>query len=405
MTGSWTERRYHRSWLDSEGDRLLDFAGAAAEPGVGFAWLDGEGKPQIELGVQTWITARMTHVFALAHLRGRPGAGPLADHGLAALQGPLRDGEHGGWYTALGPGGQPETKKAAYEHAFVVLAAASATAAGRSGARQLLDEALTAVEEHFWRAEEGRCAESWDRAWRTPEAYRGANSNMHFVEAFLAAADVSGQDEWRRRALSIAEHLIEGAARENGWRLPEHFDVEWRPLLEYNAEARSDPFRPYGTTVGHWLEWSRLLLQLEASLKDPPGWLFADARTLFDAAVEKGWAIDGDEGFVYTLDWDDRPVVRSRMHWVIAEAIAAAAALRRRSGEPAYEQWYRRFWDYAEGRFIDRRHGSWHHELGPDNRPAATVWSGKPDVYHALQATLLPQLPLAPALAVALRDL
>jgi sulfoquinovose isomerase len=27
------------------------------------------------------------------------------------------------------------------------------------------------------------------------------------------------------------------------------------------------------------------------------------------------------------------------------------------------------------------------------------VWSGKPDTYHAVQATLLPRLPLAPSLA------
>ena len=35
------------------------------------------------------------------------------------------------------------------------------------------------------------------------------------------------------------------------------------------------------------------------------------------------------------------------------------------------------------------------------NRPQATVWPGKPDLYHAFQATLLPGAPLAPGLAVA----
>ena len=33
--------------------------------------------------------------------------------------------------------------------------------------------------------------ESFDRDWRTEEAYRGANSNMHGTEAFLALADVT----------------------------------------------------------------------------------------------------------------------------------------------------------------------------------------------------------------------
>ncbi|WP_344931743.1 AGE family epimerase/isomerase [Saccharopolyspora gregorii] len=41
---------------------------------------------------------------------------------------------------------------------------------------------------------------------------------------------------------------------------------------------------------------------------------------------------------------------------------------------------------------MDRELGSWRHELDEHNRPAATVWEGKPDLYHAYQATLLPRL-------------
>jgi len=33
----------------------------------------------------------------------------------------------------------------------------------------------------------------------------------------------------------------------------------------------------------------------------------------------------------------------------------------------------------------------------------ARTWQGRPDVYHALQATLIPGLPLRPSLAGALR--
>ena len=405
MRGSWIDKPSHLAWLDSEGGRLLEFASDARSEVGGFSWLDGEGRPQLDRHFETWITARMTHVFALGHLRGIPGAGPLAEHGVGALRGPVRDSEHGGWYFSLTPEGRPQdTRKAAYVHAFVVLAASSATAAELSGAAELLEEALSVVDRRFWSETEGRALESWDESWSEPEAYRGANSNMHMVEAFLAAADVTGDERWRTRALSIAERIIHGAARENGWRLPEHFDTAWRPLLEYNSEARGDPFRPYGSTIGHWLEWCRLLMHLEASLPDAPAWLFEDAGTLFDSAVRVGWSVDGAEGFVYTVDWTDRPVVRQRMHWVVAEAIGAAAALTKRTRQPVYEEWYRTWWDHAAAFFIDRHRGSWHHELGPDHRPAELVWSGKPDVYHAYQATLLPQLPLAPGLAVALRD-
>lgn len=53
---------------------------------------------------------------------------------------------------------------------------------------------------------------------------------------------------------------------------------------------------------------------------------------------------------------------------------------------------------------LDLADGSWHHELDAANAPASGTWAGKPDAYHALQATLLPRLPPAPTLAVALRD-
>jgi sulfoquinovose isomerase len=71
----------------------------------------------------------------------------------------------------------------------------------------------------------------------------------------------------------------------------------------------------------------------------------------------------------------------------------------RRTAEPEYEQYYRQFWAYIERYLIDRDDGSWHHQLGVDNLPNHSIWPGKPDLYHAYQATLLPMLPLHPSLA------
>jgi mannose/cellobiose epimerase-like protein (N-acyl-D-glucosamine 2-epimerase family) len=103
--------------------------------------------------------------------------------------------------------------------------------------------------------------------------------------------------------------------------------------------------------------------------------------------VRRGWAVDGADGFVYTIDWDDRPVVRSRMHWVLAEAIGAAITLHRRTGDAVYLDWYQVFWAYARRCLIDQT--GWRHELDAQNLPADTVWHGRPDVYHAYQAVLL----------------
>ncbi|WP_026421699.1 AGE family epimerase/isomerase [Actinokineospora inagensis] len=386
------------TWLTAQRRALVAFAAGAADPAGGFGWLDSAGERMPDKPVATWITARMTHVFALEDGLGDPGAAALVDHGVTALLGPLRDADNGGWFASV-----VDPTKSAYEHAFVLLAACSAQAAGRPKAEQLLTEALHIVETRFWDSEIGLPFESWDPAWTVTEPYRGANSTMHFLEAFLAAGDVTGDKVWHERALGLAERIVHVTSAAHGWRVPEHFGADWTPDLGYHREDPRHPFRPFGSTIGHWLEWARLLLHLEAALgADAPGWLLPDARALFDSAVRRGWGVDGRLGFVYTIDWDDLPVVRERMHWVIAEAVLAAAALRARTGEEPYADWYAAFWAYAREHHIDPA-GGWRHELSPDGVPTDGVWVGKPDTYHAYQATLFPVLPLSPAAALAVR--
>ena len=399
----WLDNPAHARWLEAEGDRLLGFGRSAAHPDGGFAWLSDDGTPQLDRPVELWITCRMTHVYSLGHLLGRPGSATLADHGVAALQGRFRDAAHGGWYAQVAADGPTVTGKTAYEHAFVVLAAASATAAGRPGARALLDDALEVLLDRFWDDQHGMVVEEWDEGFTRLDGYRGVNANMHSVEALLSAADVLDDAALRARAERIVTRVVHDLARRNSWRIQEHFDADWTPRPEYNVDEPAHPFRPYGATIGHWLEWARLALHLRAGLgASAPGWLLEDARALFDAATLEGWAVDGADGFVYTVDWSGQPVVRERMHWVAAEATATAAALFAATGERSYVEWYETWWNYVADHLLDREHGSWRHELTPTNQPSSVTWAGKPDTYHAFQATLLPRLPLAPTLASAL---
>jgi len=400
----WTERPDHRHWLLTETRRLLDFGRGAVPTDRGAGWLDDDGSVEPAQPVFTWITARMAHVFALGHLLGVPGSRTVAIRAIAALRTSLHDEEYGGWYASLAPDGTPDTTKSAYAHAFVVLAASTATVAGVDGAPTLLEDALAVLDARFWEPAAGLHADEWDRTWRTLDPYRGVNANMHAVEALLAAGDATGEVHWHERAARIADQVVDWA-RANDWRIPEHFDADWVPQPELNSDRPGDPFKPYGATVGHGLEWARLLLQIDASLPGRAGeTLVPAARALYDGAVRDGWSVDGAPGFVYTTDWAGAPVVRTRMHWVVAEAIGAAAALLQATGDPRYALDYSRWWDYAADYLIDHERGSWHHELDAANLPSRAVWPGKPDLYHAFQATLLPLLPLAPGLAVAVRD-
>jgi mannose/cellobiose epimerase-like protein (N-acyl-D-glucosamine 2-epimerase family) len=391
------------AWLDAELRRLLSFGRLIIHPAGGAAWLDDDGALDLGRPVHTWITSRTVHVHGLGTLLGIDGCKPIATAALDGLRSTLHDAGHGGWFGAVGADGAPVgTAKSCYDHAFVMLAGATAVVAGLPGADAFLAEATQVFEDHFWDEPTGLVIDEWDRSWSTPAPYRGLNAAMHSVEAMLAVGDATGEAVWHERAARVAT-FVTGLATSYDGRLPEHFGPDWSPDLELNRDRPDDPFKPVGATVGHALEWSRLLLHVEATLGDaaPPD-LLATSRLLFDRAVADGWHVDGAPGFVYTTDWDGTPVVRERMHWVAAEGIAAAAALHRRTGEPVYAERYAEWWAYVAEHVRDLERGSWHHELDAANRPQASVWPGKPDLYHAVQATLLPRLPLAPGLARAL---
>lgn len=394
------ERATHRRWLDDHFRSLLEFGRRTGVDGGGAAWLDDRGTPVTAEGVQSWITSRTVHTFSLGALLGIPGARVIAQQALDGLTGPLRDTVNGGWFAQVGGDDvDGADDKAAYAHAFVVLAASSGSLAGLEGADELLTDALQVMEERFWDEEAGLVVDTWNRDFTVCDPYRGINANMHTVEAFLAAADVTGQRVWLERAARIGSFAA-ASARGNRWRLPEHFDQSWTPLLEFNADRPGDKFKPYGATVGHGIEWARLLLNLEAAGAEGCDWLEA-ATELFDRAVADGWDQQRG-GFVYTTDWSGEPVVADRMHWVVAEAIGAAATLLQRTGLDRYAQLYDTYWDYADACLIDHANGSWHHQLDAENRPTDTVWPGKADLYHAAQCTLIPRLPLAPTMASAI---
>ena len=393
----------NKAFLKEMRDSLLAFGHQFPSPAGGAFYLGDDGTPWKERPRETWITSRMVHVYSLGFFLGHEGSEALTDAALRGLMGELRDNENSGWYAGRTADNKVLPNKQCYAHAFVILAASSAILAGRPGAKELLTEALEVYNNKFWNEEEGLSCDTWNTEFTVLEEYRGLNANMHTVEAFLAVADVLADEAYRVRAGRIIDHVVVWA-KENAWRIPEHFSRDWVADLECNKERPEDQFKPYGATPGHGLEWARLITQwatstFEAGI-DRDNYIVV-AENLYNRAVEDAWNCDGVPGIVYTTDWNGKPIVYDRMHWTLAEAINTSAVLFRVTGKEKYAKDYAEFMKYLDEKVYDHVNGSWFHQLDRDNNVIGTVWPGKPDIYHALQAMLIPysavELSIAPA--------
>ncbi|WP_375388636.1 AGE family epimerase/isomerase [uncultured Amnibacterium sp.] len=340
------------------------------------AVLDRRGHAVPGASAASFVSARMAYVYAIAALRGHVGARDVAEPlvrsllELAGTRWPDRED-------------RPDDARSLYTLGFVLLAASAATSARLPGGRPLLDLAIARLDAAFWDDATGlgvdRIRSDGERA-----AYRGLNANMHLVEALFAAHAAVGDATLRNRAVGICRFVI-AEARGRDWRICEHYDASWRSTPDRNRDRPDHPFVPYGFTIGHGFEWSRLIAQADG-LPGTAGFGCAAAQ-LFARAVQDGWARDGENGFLYTVDWSGRPVSRRRLHWVAAEAAAAASVLARRGDRNATE-WVEHSLAHVRSRFVDLEHGSWIHDL---DRPDGD----KPDLYHAMAAVLTPQLPIA----------
>ena len=408
-----TEKKYqlgtaeNQEFLQDVRDGLLSFGHQFPSPGGSSYYLGDDGTPWKERNRETWITSRMAHVYSIGSMLGHEGSEALADAALKGLRGELHDDQNGGWYAGLTKDNEIVPTKQCYAHAFVILAASSGVLAGRKGAEELLKDALALYDLRFWNEKEGLSCDTWNTEFTELDSYRGLNANMHTVEAFLAAADVTGDEKYRVRAGRIIDRVLIWA-KDNNWRIPEHFSSDWVPDLECNKERPDDPFKPYGATPGHGIEWARLITQWALSTykkeKEKTAPYIEAAEKLFDRAVEDGWNADGAPGIVYTTDWDGKPVVHDRMHWVLAEAINTSAVLWHVTGKQKYAEAYAEFMEYLDEKVLDHENGSWFHQMDRNNVPGNTVWPGKPDLYHAVQATLIPYYAPDLSIAVAVKE-
>ena len=396
----------NREYMKELCQKLLNFGKGFLCQGKGSYYLGDDGKPWTDRPIETWITCRMIHVYSIGYMLGFPKAKDLVEGAIEGLRTTLSDKVNEGWYAGVDANGNPLPLKQCYAHAFVILASTSGTLIGAKGAKELLVEALEVYDKYFWDEEAGLAKDTYDIKFKELDSYRGINANMHTVEAFLAVYDACGEKKYLNRAGRIIEHVINWAEA-NNFRIPEHFTENWEVDLDKNIDKPDDPFKPYGATPGHGIEWARLITQWAlasyGNSSEADKYIKA-AEALYNRAVIDGWNVDGSRGIVYTTDWEGKPVVHDRMHWTLAEAINTSAVLYRVTGNSKYSADYSEYLCYLDDIVLDKKTGSWFHQLDEKNNLKATVWPGKSDVYHAIQATLISYMPINKSIAKAVKE-
>ena len=401
------DAKENQEYMSKMCEELLSFGHKFPSEGGASYYLGSDGTPMKDRPRETWITCRMAHVYSIGAMLGHEGSDKLAKKAIEGLLGELHDKKSGGWYAGITSSGDVLPNKQCYAHAFVILAGTSGVLANIEGADELLDAAIKVYDDKFWDEAEGLATDTWDTDFAKLSDYRGLNANMHTVEAFLAAADTLEDEKYRVRAGRIIDRVIVWA-KNNNYRIPEHFTSDWVADLECNSDKKDDPFKPYGATPGHGIEWARLIAQWATSTyendeeKAKP--YIEVAQNLYGRAIADAWNADGAKGIVYTTDWNGQPVVHDRMHWTLAEAINTSSVLYRVTNDEKYKDDYAQFIEYLEELVHDKVNGSWYHQLDRNNHLLETVWPGKSDIYHALQATLIPYSKVNVSIAKAIKN-
>ena len=388
MTSDLLNDAAHHRALTRDAKAQLAFFARSLRADGGFDVLDWRGNALPRAPQELHTTTRLVHSYAMARAAGHGGADDIIDAGMAYLWQVHRDRQHGGYLWSALPDEPGDGVKLAYGHVFVVLAAASAAQVGHSDARRLLDDVMSVIDRHYWDDAVGLHRDEFNRDWTPYSTYRGMNANMHGVEAMLAAFEATGHNMFLSRAGRILAFFVGRIAPEYGYRLPEHYTQDWQVDPRY---AGNPMFRPAGSTPGHSFELGRLTLQHWDLSGRPDGNAVAQARRLIEQADQDAAMPDG--GFAYTLDMDGKIDISDRYWWPVTEAIGAYAALIKADAKPSDHQRYGALWDFAQAHLIDHDNGGWFPELDAAGQKTDRQFAGKPDIYHALQADLLPITP------------
>ncbi|WP_419759928.1 AGE family epimerase/isomerase [Acidisoma sp.] len=204
------------------------------------------------------VVTRQTYVFSEAASAGLPGAAEAVMLGLDYLRRHAFDPGGGYRWRFDLSGCVVDARRDLYDHAFVLLALASAMRVLPSPDLAAEARALDAYLHDVFPHQAGGYGESLP-----PSLPRRQNPHMHLLEACLAASEVFGDDPFLDRADGLVDLFLTRMFQPAEGALPEYFDealvphreagrfvvepghhCEWVWLLDWHARRRAEAGRP-----------------------------------------------------------------------------------------------------------------------------------------------------------------
>lgn len=381
--------RQRRFLCEHAASILAFYTNRARDPNGGFYqnYLD-DGSVFLPKNKHLVSSARMVWMFCKAETRlSATSLRTLWVHGLDFLQHVHWQSARQGYIWTFDETGSVDETNYSYGLAFVLLAYAAALEAGERRVKDDLEETFEILEDRFWCPSTGVYVDECAADWSACSPYRGQNSNMHMCEALIACFDSTLNDRYLERAVALARVIAVQQANKTDGLIWEHFDeyldVDW----DYNRDDPENLYKPWGFQPGHQVEWAKLLVRLHERTSE--SWMVQRARDLFDRSVNMAWD-SSNGGLYFSHAPNGLPCDRNKYFWVQAEAIAAAAVLADKTGDPGYWEWYDRLWQYCWKHFVDHKHGAWYRLLTPENIPVSNRKSeaGAKCDYHTFGACL-----------------
>lgn len=262
--GADVQKRRHALGLPQELiDEARDWLWTAFEVWSDVAWdpenggfveqLSMDGLPDRAAKRRARVSARQVYSFAKAIEMGWPGADKaraLVDQGIDYIDTRLRHPD-GGWVHTIEPDGTPiDDRRDLYDHAFMILAGASAyKATGNETALKIADDAIAYIDAELKDPVQGGWFESSQK-----ELPRRANPHMHLLEAMMEYHSATGCDKALARAAEVVRLFETKFFNPATDIMAEFFAPDWS-LDGPESEVIWEP--------GHHYEWATLLYQYE----------------------------------------------------------------------------------------------------------------------------------------------